>query len=113
MMDRLISLGVGTSGDDDFNQTYQDFSELARSLGVSHDYVSMTAQTVGDDEESDDDASEELYHDENTLSKVRSAMMSVLISHYGSSPIANNAVITDLINEMQTAGILFRERKPS
>lgn len=110
-MDRLISLGVGTKGDEDFNQTYQDLSELCRSLAVSHDYTNLTAQSVGDDTEEDE--SEELYFDETTMFKVRAALMNVLISHYGSNPVANNTVVTDMMNEMQTAGILFRERKPS
>lgn len=102
-MDRLISLGVGTDGDDDYFQTHQDLSELARNLGATHNYVSMMAQSVVDDDSDTDE--EELYYDENTLFKVREAMM---INGWITGEMCD-----EIINRLQNAGILFRERKSS
>jgi hypothetical protein len=100
-MDRLISLTVGTVGDDEYCATMQDVSELAVALGAKHDYVSLSAHAF-DAAESDED--DELYYDDKTLEKVTN----VLRSHGLSSQL-----VTDLISDLQNAGILFRERRPS
>jgi hypothetical protein len=99
-MDRIISLGVGTEGAEDYFSTFQDISELARNLGATHDYVNVSARAVVED--SEDEKAEELYHDENTIAKVRS----VLQSHGLTDDQANS-----IINGFQNFGLLFRERR--
>lgn len=98
-MERLVSLSVGTTGAEDFFSTYQDMSELAANLGANHEYVSVTATVVGDDTE--DDEPEELYYDEFTLLKVMKALRENGMSR---------DQVEIAINDMQNAGILFRER---
>lgn len=100
-MERLVSLSVGTTGAEDFFSTYQDMSELAANLGVNHDYVSVTATLVNNDEE--DDAPEELYHDEFTLLKAKRAIMEIGLSTRSAE---------DIINHLQNAGLLIRELPP-
>lgn len=111
-MDRLVSLSVGVEDPEDFARTFQDLSELARNLGVTHDYVSVSSSVV-DENLHEEPAGEDLYHDENTLVKVRVAAAQALFTHFGSSPSINDEAVTDLINEITNAGILFRERIPS
>lgn len=104
-MDHLVSLSVGTNGEDDFLQTHQDLSELARNLGTER-YVSVTANVFPMDEEDDhvDEnvcLREHLTSSENTLEKVLKA-----IQGEGFTP----QTAMDIVNAIQNAGILFRER---
>lgn len=101
-MHRLISLTVGTFGAEDYASAFMDIGELAGALGSQHDYVSVSAQVVNDDEPEPEH--ERLHHDENTLNKVRKALM----EHGLSSDL-----MTSAITDMQNAGILFRERPPT
>lgn len=105
MMDRLISLSVGTEGAEDYFSTFQDVSELARNMGAVHNYVNVTASAV---DAPVDDAPEELYHDENTINKVRQALWAALASKTEDIPAS---ILDDMINSMQNVGILFRERR--
>lgn len=108
-MDRLVLLGVGTEGAEDYFSTFQDISELARNLGETHDYVDVTVSVIGED--SSDEANcdrEHLYYDENTLSKVRAALMDAA-GPYGHG----DQYVDDMLYAMQNAGILFRERPKS
>lgn len=100
MMDRLISLSVGTDGAEDYFRTFQDISELARNLGAVHDYVTVSASAVVGG--SDDEPDEDLFYDENTLVKVREAIMRRGIK---------DDLATLIITDLQNAGILFRERR--
>lgn len=105
LMDRVLSLGVGTTGEEDFYRTFQDLSELARNLGASHDYVIVSATLVNvDDSEVLADDGEDLYHDEETLNKVRK-----IIAKY----VGYHDVVLSIINDLQNTGILFRERRKS
>lgn len=99
-MDRLISLGIGTDGAEDYMQTFQDMSELARSLGDSHNYVTLSAQVVDGVPESEGKL-EEVFYDENTLFKAHAAIQGVGFSE---------KTAFDIINALQNAGILLRER---
>lgn len=103
-MDRMISLGVGTEGAEDYFSTFQDISELAKNLGAAHGYVNVTAHVVGDSEDGPDDGpnDEELYHDDRTIPKVRA-----VLKDYGLS----DKTVSDLISNLHSAGILFRERR--
>ena len=101
-MERLVSLSVGTTGAEDFFSTYQDMSELAANLGANHDYVSVTASVVNDDGE--EEAPEELYHDEFTLYNAKRAIMKTGLS---------SATAEDVINLLQNAGFLIRELPPN
>lgn len=104
-MDRLINLGVATEGSEDYFRTFQDISELARNLGESHSYVSVSASVVGEEDDVEDVSSEaeRLHHDENTLRKVYDAIMKNGLSR---------KTAEDVVNNLQNAGILFRERRP-
>jgi hypothetical protein len=111
LMDRLLSLSVGTDGSEDYIRTFQDLSELVKSLGESHDYVNVSACAVN---EVDEDSAEELCYDENTLFKVRAAVeKAVRDSLGGNGPAIIDSVVANIINEIQNEGILFRERKHS
>jgi len=100
-MDRLVSLTIGTVGAEDYYVTFGEISELARNLGDNHKYVNVSAQTYDETEESEPDPeNENLHYDENTLAKARRVMTNYLV------PEAAEA----LINDLQNAGILFRER---
>jgi hypothetical protein len=99
-MDRLISLGIGTVGAEDYFSTFQDMSELARNLGESHNYVNLSAQVV-DGEPEPDGKLEEVFYDENTLFKAHAAIQGAGFSE---------KTAFDIINALQNAGILLRER---
>lgn len=99
-MNRLISLAVGIKEPEEWVQTYQEISELAANLGVSHHYVSVSSSVL--EEVEDIETEDELYHDENTIRKVHRAFTS-----YGLS----DTTASNLIDKLQSAGILFRERR--
>lgn len=103
MMDRLITLGVGTSGTEEWMSTFQDISELARNLGEAHSYVNVTSTFVEEDDDEDYEQ-ERLYHDEDTLLKVVTQINRAV-------PFLTTKEVTDIVNEIQNAGILFRERR--
>lgn len=96
--DALVTLGVSTKGADDRAQTFQELSELAANLSVTHDYVNVSATMVDDVE---DDEPEQLYADGNTIQKVLDAIMDLGYSARSAS---------DIVSRIQNAGILFRER---
>lgn len=99
----LISLSVGTNGAEDHARTFQDMSELHRSLASAHDYVSLTSQLSGyeGDDEDVECTREHITHTEDTLAKARE-----IIETFGLNPQS----ASDLITELHNAGILFRER---
>lgn len=107
-MEHLISLSVGTTGLDDHAHTYQDLSELARNLGVTHNYVSVSSSVFGQGDEDDVDDTrctlEHLYHDENTLTKARLAIAGEGFTERTAG---------EMLNALANAGILLRERTPT
>lgn len=107
-MDHLISLSVGTDSAEDHAQTFQDLSELAANLGVSHKYVSVSSSLFADDDPDEiDDAGctqEHLYHDDQTLTKARLAIAGMGFTEKTSD---------ELVNALLNAGILLRERTPT
>lgn len=102
MPNRLITLTIGTKGAEEWFATFQDISELARNLGDVHHHVSVSS--IVPDQSEDDAFTEELYHDDNTLNKVRDA----IVGGGFTKETAN-----DMINYVLNAGVLFRERMPS
>lgn len=106
MFTHLISLSVGTKDAEVWHQTYQELSELAANLGAVHDYVTVSSALVGGDD--DVETEDELYHDEETLTKVHAAIGKALLAN---TDEAHPDWITDIITEIQNAGILFRERR--
>lgn len=110
MTDRLISLTVGTKGAEEWFRTFQDFSELAGNLGSVHHYVNVTSSVVENDEESDDSSSESLYHDANTLVKVKRAIRNALLKNGCAANTTLDEVVDDIVTETLNEGILFRER---
>jgi hypothetical protein len=101
----MISFGVGTVGEEDYFSTFQDISELARNLGITHKYISVTASVVGEDESPYEH--EELHHDEQTIYTVRRAIAKAL------QVDVNDGPVLEVIQELYNAGILFRERPNS
>lgn len=100
-MDRMITLSVGTCGAEQWMHSFQDLSELAVNLGESHDYVNVVSSVISDERE--EDAEEYLRHDENTLLKVITAINAGV-------PDLSSEEVTNIVNQIQNAGILFRER---
>lgn len=96
---RVVRLDIGTVGAEDYFTTFQDISELARNLGVAHEYVSVSCGVVGEEGEL-----KNLHHDENTLVKVHEAIVKEGL---------NEQSATEIITTLQNAGILFRERRKS
>lgn len=109
MTDRLISLTVGTKGAEEWFRAFQDLSELANNLGNVHHYVSVSSSALGDEEP--DPVSDDLYHDENTLRKVHETLVIVLSRSGAGTHMAGEDIATNIIGELQNAGILFRERR--
>ena len=108
-MDRLISLSVGVTGVEDYVRTFEDISELARNMVESHEYVNVSASVIGaPDEDEPCCKHEHLHYDDQTLVKVRQTLMDS-VAPYGYS----DYVVDQLLYDLQNAGILFRERKPS
>ncbi len=103
ILTHLVSLAVGAKDAEDHARLFQDISELSRNLAEDHDYVSVTSTLVGEDDEEDVE-DEDLYHDHNTLVKVREALQR------GVTGLTDDMAM-DLIGEIQNAGILFRERR--
>jgi hypothetical protein len=107
MTNHLISLTVGTEGAEEWFRAFQDLSELANNLGTVHHYVSVSSSAVGNEES--DPIDDDVYYDDNTMVKVREALVSTL-SRLGSGTSASQAADA-VILELQNAGILFRERR--
>lgn len=99
MVNRMISLTVGTQEAEEWIRTFQEISELATNLGVAHHYVSVSSSVLDEQSEEPD---ENLVYDENTLQKVRT-----VLRQYGMT----DELVTDVINEMLNIGLLFRERR--
>ena len=98
---RIISLSVTpTAEDEEF--VFNALNHAAVQIG--HDCPDSTlsfSRHSYEEDEFDVEPAEELHHDEDTLDKVRNA----LIASGMTGKVADNA-----INEMQNRGILFRER---
>ena len=99
-MERMISLSVIPKPEDQ-EFVFNAMSHTASQLGHDCPNANLTFSTYAYEDDQFDEPVEKLYHDENTLDKVRNA----LISSGMTGRVADNA-----INEMQNAGILFRER---
>lgn len=114
MTSRNIGFNVETRHTNEWFQTFNDVTALARRLSEGGQYVSVWASAS--DAEVDTDTQETTlpgeYFDENTLFKVHTALQKIIdidaASDFYSG--AKHKLVTDLINEMRNAGILFRER---
>jgi len=96
----MISL-TALPREEDQEFVYRAISHAAVTLGFDCPNANINFSTHSYEDDQIDEPVEKLYHDENTLDKVRNA----LISSGMTGRVADNA-----INEMQNAGILFRER---
>jgi hypothetical protein len=108
MTDRIISLYVGTDDDEGWRQIFQDFSELAHSIGERYHYVGVSSTFAGVDDSEPECDPQGLYYDENTIVKVREAIKEAVETRVATAP---ESLITDIITEIQNAGILFRESR--
>jgi hypothetical protein len=95
----LLSLSVKTDNPDQWTDVWENLNRVARELGS--EFSSISVSSYLDDGEPVED---EEYYDEYTLFKVVAVMKRVGIG---------DAKAEELINELQNAGILFRERSPS
>lgn len=98
-LDRLITLGVGTKGNDDYRQTFEKIAELGIKLGETHGYVNLSANMIPGNAEIEED--EPVYHDENTIYRVREAIMNIGL---------NSQTTEMILKSLDKAGIVFRER---
>jgi hypothetical protein len=92
-----IMFTVAAADATEWDQLWERFQELARELGPRHPDLHLSSHLAGpvlEDEE---------YFDETTMFKVIDALVRA-----GITP----AHARDCVNEMQNAGILFRERGP-
>lgn len=111
-LSHLISLSVGTSGADDHAETFDGVTNFGKMLAANHGYVNISSQLVGVEEVEEEDLEtenvgctrEHLHHDEQTLVKFYT-----VLSEHGVSEV----VIREIVNDLQNAGILFRERDGS
>lgn len=92
----MITLTVGVKDPNDWDYIYDSFGRTARELGPQYPYVSVSSSQTDDLENI-----EELYHDDMTLQKVYDALLPC---------VADSNRAKEVINELQNAGILFRER---
>lgn len=100
-----VNLNVRDKSTKKADEVYWAFCELSRQLRLKDlDYVSVSCFRATEEDELDADETEE-FHDENTLVKVRAALYEAL------GPSFPRTQVDDIINSMQTYGILFRERR--
>lgn len=102
-MTHLITLSVGTEGPDQHKAVFGLMSDIGAEFALDYHYSSITS--VDTDRPNDGD---EEFYDEHTLFKVREAIKNAIEVRVATAP---EAMINDIINEMQNAGILFRERR--
>jgi hypothetical protein len=113
-LSHLVSLSVGTTGGENHAEVFEGVTNYSKLLAKTQDYVSVSSQLVGsgeDDDEVEDAgcAEEHLRHDEDTLVKVREALVRGLMGTTDLDLI--DQLVTNQINHLQNAGILFRERR--
>lgn len=102
-MGHLITLGVGTDTPEEHKAVYSLLSDIACEMAQDYHYASVTS--IDTDRPSDGD---EEFHDHGTINKVREAISDAIELRVATAP---EAMVTDIINALQNAGILFRERR--
>lgn len=107
MAGRMITLTVGTRDETEWKHSFDLISQVGAELAMTHHYASVT---TFDPNEIDDNESDELDHDENTLMKVRDALVRELVASGAVPPPLIERIVTDCISGMQKAGVYFRER---
>lgn len=100
-----LSLYVNTATPEQFNTVFDRLTLQAKALGDEYPYVGVSSHLMGDDVELESD--DALIYDEDTMRKVHDAIFHVI------GGTRDNPTITDIINQMQDYGILFRERRPA
>ena len=108
MTERMTSLTVYTLEAEEGLDVIKILNDIGAEMALNHQSVTVSTHKMGDRLDGDDDP-DELYHDENTLMKVREALGHVLVRRREGWTM--DELVTDLIGEMQNAGILFRERR--
>lgn len=115
-LSHMITLTVGVTQTPEREEMLNLLSGFATEISKDIDYVSVSAVKLDTDEEevtveSTGCLEEHLYHDDQTLERVRVALRNELFVPNSSISMAVlNAQVVRIINEMQNAGILFRER---
>jgi len=98
LMDRLVSLSVGTVGPENYVSAFQAVAALAVALGETHAYVNVTASVVDEEMNDGDLDSDDI---ERSHFKIHEALVKAGFADKTASYI---------ISTIQNAGILFRER---
>jgi len=98
---KIISLTVFTDEDDGV-LLFSRFSDIAIDIQPDVKQVSVHSIDVDDEPECEEPDEIEEFFDEGTLQKVYEAIRSV-------APTRED--VTDIVNALQNAGILFREIK--
>jgi hypothetical protein len=102
LMQHMVGLYVRTDGQEDFAKTFQLFSNMALDVGEDHEHVTLSSHQMLDSEP-DGYEYEEVRYNEQTMVKVRDAIRVEGLKE---------RVVDDIVNRLQNAGILFRERVP-
>lgn len=97
-----VSIHTNVVGPAQREKVWERFGKVLEELrDFSLPYISLYSVEIGDDIELIEE--EELFHDENTLVKVRMALKEI--------GILTEDEIISAISSMQNHGILFRERR--
>lgn len=106
-MSHSLNMNVQTTTAEEWRRVWGDFNELADGYAKLFSTISVSSfdLNVSDQDQRPD---EELFYDEQTLQKVRNAL--ILAMNKRAIDTLGNGIVDSLINEMQNAGILFRER---
>lgn len=106
MAGRMISLTVGCRETDESKNTFELLSQITAELAMTHHYATISSFEPSDEDDGpvcEFDNHEDLYHDDNTLTKV----WLVLRDQGVPTERAQN-----IINDLHNIGILIRERIP-
>lgn len=101
MSGRLVILSVGTNSAKECESVHRQLLELSVDLAKTHGYVSVSASEMDAGEELEIEAGENLYYDDQTLTRATNA----LVDDGFLSATANN-----IINTLLNNGFLLREQ---
>jgi hypothetical protein len=102
MAQRNISLNLVTRDGRDWESAFAQLSGLGLGLGETFAQVSVTCVVLSVEPVEEESPVVKEFCSEKTLQKVLTAIMTY---------VEDESDANDIINEMQNAGILFRERK--
>ena len=117
----LVSLGVGVDNPEHHQEIFDELTQLGSRVATKYTYVSVSSTANDVDYEEDDTIEtpdecneEHLYYDGDTMRKVYAAIAhGVYEVIYDEAPSPGRDPRVDaIVNQLQNAGIIFRERAP-